>query len=88
MGIVYHYAWNKASMHRLNPVLNEALEITYCEWQPQGLPYPGLPEDMAKAELRRDERFITKIISFNKFDQLKTPPDSAVTDYCVDLRRL
>ena len=71
-----------------NPGLNEALEITYFEWQPQGLAYPGLPEDMAEAELRRDERFITKIISFNNFDQFKTPPDSALTDFCVDLRRL
>ena len=71
-----------------NPGLNEALEITYFEWQPQGLAYPGLPEDMAEAEQRRDERFITKVISFSSFDQFKTPPDSAVTDFCVDLRRL
>ncbi|MDD5268760.1 MAG: transglutaminase family protein [Methylococcales bacterium] len=71
-----------------NPGLNEALEITYSEWQPQGLAYPGLPEDMVEAELRRAERFITKIIPFNTFNQFKAPPASAVTDFCVDLRRL
>lgn len=71
-----------------NPGLNEALEITYSEWQPQGLAYPGLPEDMAEAEQRRNERFITKKIAFNDFEQFKNPPDSAVTDFCIDLRRL
>lgn len=44
-----------------NPGLDEALEITYSEWQQQGLPYPGLPEDMAEADQRRNERFIIKI---------------------------
>jgi uncharacterized protein (DUF2126 family) len=68
--------------------LNEALEVTYSEWRPQVLPYPGLPEDMADAEQRRNERFTTKIISFEGYHQPKTPPDSAVTDYCLDLRRL
>ena len=71
-----------------NPGLNEALEVTYFEWQPQGLAYPGLPQDMVEAKQRRDERFITKVISFNNLYQFKTPPDSAVTDFCIDLRRL
>ena len=68
--------------------LNEALEITYSEWHPHGLAYPGLPKDMVDAEQRRNERFTTKIISFNGNGQPKAPPDSAVTDYCIDLRRL
>jgi uncharacterized protein (DUF2126 family) len=71
-----------------NRGLKEALEISYYEWQPQGLAYSGLPEDMAEAERRRDERFITKIIPFNGLEKIKTPPNSAVTDFCVDLRRL
>ncbi len=70
-----------------HPGLDEALEITYSEWQPQGLPYPGLPEDMAEAEQRRNERFITKIVPFKNSDQFKTPPGSALTDFCADLRR-
>jgi uncharacterized protein (DUF2126 family) len=68
--------------------LNEALQITYYEWHPQGLPYPGLPHDMEDAERRRSERFTTEIIPFKGFDQPKTPPDAAITDYCLDLRRL
>ncbi|MGR9046395.1 MAG: transglutaminase family protein [Gammaproteobacteria bacterium] len=68
--------------------LNEALKITYSEWHPQGLAYPGLPKDMLDAEQRRHMRFSTKIIAFNGISQPKVPPDSAVTDYCIDLRRL
>ena len=68
--------------------LNEALQITYNEWHPQGLAYPGLPKDLEDADKRRGERFSTKIISFNGYDQPNIPPDSAVTDYCLDLRRL
>ncbi|WP_455210716.1 transglutaminase family protein [Kaarinaea lacus] len=68
--------------------LNEALQITYFEWHPQGLAYPGLPKGMADAESRRSERFITEIIPFQGYDQPKIPPDSAMTDYCLDLRRL
>ena len=68
--------------------LKEALEITYHEWQPQGLAYPGLPTDMADAEQRRNERFSTRVISFKGFDRPNKLPDSAITDYCLDLRRL
>ncbi len=68
--------------------LNEALQITYYEWHPQGLAYPGLPKDMEDAENRRNERFTTTIIPFKGYDHPKMPPDSAMTDYCLDLRRL
>ena len=68
--------------------LNEALQITYYEWHPQGLAYPGLPTDMEDAERRREQRFATEIIPFQGYDQPKTLPDSAMTDYCLDLRRL
>ena len=71
-----------------NHGLNEALEITYFEWHPQGLAYPGLPENMEDARQRRGERFITRIIPFNGYDQPKVPPEPAVKDYCLDLRRL
>ncbi|KPJ94162.1 MAG: hypothetical protein AMJ53_05835 [Gammaproteobacteria bacterium SG8_11] len=68
--------------------LSEALQINYYEWHPQGLAYPGLPTDMDDAEHRRSERFTTEIIPFQGYDQPRTPPDSAMTDYCLDLRRL
>jgi uncharacterized protein (DUF2126 family) len=68
--------------------LDEALQITYSEWHPQGLAYPGLPKDMEDAELRRHERFTTKVVSVKGIDPPKLPPDSAMTDYCLDMRRL
>jgi uncharacterized protein (DUF2126 family) len=68
--------------------LQEALEVTYHEWQPQALPYTGLPADKAEATRRRNERVITRVISVGDPVQVKTPPASAVTDYCLDLRRL
>ena len=68
--------------------LDEALQITYYEWHPQGLAYPGLPEDLDDAEQRRRERFVTEVIDFKGYDRPLAPPDSAVTDYCLDLRRL
>ncbi len=68
--------------------LNEALEVTYHEWQPQGLAYTGLPVDMAEAERRRRERFTTRVITVSDHAQAKTPPPSAISDFCVDLRRL
>jgi uncharacterized protein (DUF2126 family) len=71
-----------------NRDLHEALQITYYEWHPQNLPYPGLPEDTDDAARRRHQRFTTSIIPFQAIDQPKYPPDSAITDYCLDLRRL
>lgn len=79
---------NSLTLVLANRGLNEALEITYSEWHPEGLAYPGLPKDMEDARQRRQERFTTRIISFNGYDQPKAPPETAVTDYCLDLRRL
>lgn len=72
-------------MHR---GLDEALEVTYHEWQPQSLAYPGLPNDMDEALQRRAERFTTQVIPFDASAEPKLPPDSAVSSYCLDLRRL
>lgn len=68
--------------------LKEALEVTYYEWHPRGLPYPGLPPDMEDAQQRRDERFISRVIPVAGHGQAKQPPSAAVSDYCLDLRRL
>ncbi|EIJ32866.1 transglutaminase family protein [Thiothrix nivea] len=68
--------------------LDEALEVTYHEWQPQGLPYPGLPADMEEATQRRNERFICQVVPCDAGIHPKLPPDSAVSAYCLDLRRL
>jgi uncharacterized protein (DUF2126 family) len=71
-----------------HPCMDTAMEITYSEWHPQGLPYPGLPKDIADAGQRRAERFNTRIIAFNDVGPPAAPPEAAVTDYCLDLRRL
>jgi uncharacterized protein (DUF2126 family) len=81
-------ARNRLSFILAHHGLHEALEVTYHEWQPQGLAYTGLPEDMAEADRRRSERFTTRVIPVDDHAQVKTPPPTAVTDYCVDLRRL
>lgn len=68
--------------------LAEALEVSYHEWQPQGLAYDGLPVDMTEANRRRDERFITRVVAVDESAWAKTPPATAVADYCLDVRRL
>jgi uncharacterized protein (DUF2126 family) len=68
--------------------MDKALEVSFHDWQPQGLPYPGLPTDMADAAQRRDERFTVREISISEYGQAQDPPPGAVTEYCLDLRRL
>ena len=68
--------------------LAEAMQITYNEWHPQGIAYPGLPVDIGDAEQRRAERFITQIISVSDYEPPLSPPDAALSDYCLDLRWL
>jgi uncharacterized protein (DUF2126 family) len=84
-GIEARHSISLVLMHRS---LDEALQITYHEWHPRGLAYPGLPADLGDAERRREERFSSKIISRASDDEAKTPPDSAISEYCLDLRRL
>lgn len=81
-------ARNRISFVLAHRGLNEALEVTYYEWQPQGLAYDGLPADMKDAERRRRERFTTRVIEISDHAQAITPPSSAIADYCLDLRRL
>jgi uncharacterized protein (DUF2126 family) len=84
-GIGARRAINLVLAHRS---LDEALQITYHEWHSQGLPYPGLPEDLVEAGRRREERFTARIISRKQQEPVKTPPESALSEYCLDLRWL
>lgn len=84
-GIGARRAINLVLTHRS---LDEALQITYHEWHPRGLPYPGLPEDLVEARRRRKERFTPRIISRKKNEPVNTPPESAMSEYCLDLRWL
>ncbi|WP_455201210.1 transglutaminase family protein [Kaarinaea lacus] len=81
-------ARNNISFVLTHPNREKALEVTYHEWQPQDLPYPGLPADMEEATRRRNERFTTRVFPVSEYSQPQNPPDTAIDDYCLDLRRL
>jgi len=71
----------------LPPGGEKGLRIILHDWQPQGLPYNGLPESIAEARRRTQERFVVEEIQVAAFPNPVTPPGEAVTDYCLDLRR-
>jgi uncharacterized protein (DUF2126 family) len=64
-----------------------ALRITLHDWQPQGMPYDGLPDSIAEAQRRTGERFVIEAIPPEDAPGALTPPAEALTDYCFDLRR-
>ena len=70
------------------PGSERALRITLHEWQPAGLPYDGLPESLEEAERRRIERFVVEEIPLAEVAQVMQPPNEALSDYCLDLRRV
>ena len=65
-----------------------ALEVTFHEWHPQGLAYPGLPQDLNDAQARRAERVTTRLVELDRSQQAKILPPSTLSEYCVDIRRL
>jgi uncharacterized protein (DUF2126 family) len=71
----------------LPPGSDRVLHITLHEWQPQGLPYDGLPESFEEAQRRIKERFVVEEIPRDAVPEVVIPPAEAVTDYCLDLRR-
>jgi uncharacterized protein (DUF2126 family) len=74
-------------LHLIPPGSERGLRITLHDWQPQSLPYEGLPESLEEAQRRVRERFVVEEISREELPLALTPPDEAVTDYCLDLRR-
>ena len=68
--------------------LSDALQVRYFEWHPQGLAYPGLPQDLEDAAQRRAQRFVAQVISLKDCEPVKEPDKAALTPYCLDLRRL
>jgi uncharacterized protein (DUF2126 family) len=71
----------------LPPAGGRGLRITLHEWQPQGLPYDGLPATLAEAEQRKRERFVVEEIDAGEIPCPLAPPVESLTDYCFDLRR-
>ena len=66
--------------------------ITLHEWEPRGEAYPGLPEDLDDAEMRRSERVtVSKVDRDSSVERATTELPEAcrgVGDYCVDIRFL
>jgi len=65
-----------------------ALRVTLHGWHPRGEAYPGLPRDLEEAEERRRERVVVERVPSEDLAEARQPPTAAVSDYCLDLRRL
>lgn len=72
----------------LPPSGTRALRITLHEWHPDGLPYPGLPATLEEAQARRSARFRVQGLALDRPVRALDPPSRALTDHCLDLRRL
>ncbi len=72
----------------LHRALRDAVQVTLYDWRPDGRPYDGLPRDREDARHRRAERFVVEYLDERPQDPPLAPPDSALTPYCLDLRRL
>jgi uncharacterized protein (DUF2126 family) len=75
-------------LYLIPPRSEQGLRITLHEWQPQALPYDGLPETLEEAERRRGERFVVQAVASNDLPEVADPPAVALSDYCLDLRRV
>jgi len=71
----------------LPPEGENGLRCTLHDWQPEGKPYDGLPDNLDEARRRIAERFVVEAISPEQAPDAVNPPDEAVSDYCLDLRR-
>jgi uncharacterized protein (DUF2126 family) len=71
----------------LPPGGEHGLRCTLHDWQPEGKPYDGLPDNLDEAHRRIAERFVVEEITPDQAPDAVSPPDEAVSDYCLDLRR-
>jgi uncharacterized protein (DUF2126 family) len=74
-------------LNLLPPGSQRALLVTLHDWQPEGLPYDGLPDTLDEAQRRRRERFVAEEIAVSEVPDAVAPPDESLSDYCFDLRR-
>jgi uncharacterized protein (DUF2126 family) len=58
------------------------------DWQPEGHAYDGLPESIEEARRRIAERFVVEEVAPGELPGALTPPVEAVSDCCLDLRRI
>ena len=75
-------------LYLLPPAGGNGLRCTLHDWQPEGEPYDGLPEDLDETRRRIAERFVVEEITPEQTPDAVNPPDEAVSDYCLDLRRI
>ncbi len=71
-----------------HPNLPQALRLQLHAWQPEGLPYPGLPADQSEALQRRQERLTQETVASASLEDAIDPPAEAVSNCGVDLRWL
>lgn len=74
-------------LYLLPPGGANGLRCTLHDWRPDGNPYDGLPGNLDEAHRRIAERFVVEEISPEQAPDAINPPDEAVSDYCLDLRR-
>jgi uncharacterized protein (DUF2126 family) len=74
-------------LYLLPPGGENGLRCTLHDWQPEDKPYNGLPDNLDEARRRIAERFMVEEISPDHAPEAVNPPDEAVSDYCLDLRR-
>ena len=74
-------------LYLLPPGGGNGLRCTLHDWQPEGNPYEGLPDNLNEARRRIAERFVVEVITPNQAPEVFDPPNEAVSDYCLDLRR-
>lgn len=79
-------AIEQVNMVLIPPNATEALSLTLLEWRPQGGGYPGLPEDLADARRRRQERLLVTELPTASLGAPLLPPDAAISEMCFDLR--
>lgn len=71
-----------------HPDRPDCLRATLHEWQSQGRPYPGVPQTLQEARLRRFERLVVEQVPERRAQPGKPPPAAALSECCLDLRRL
>jgi uncharacterized protein (DUF2126 family) len=65
-------------------------DLVLClhDWRPDGSPYDGLPKDLDEALRRRRERLVASLGDPWDPSAPTAPPGRALSDYCLDLRRV
>ncbi len=69
-----------------HPQKSRALRVRIHGWQPEGLPYSGLPKDREEAEQRRQERLTQESVAAASLEESVPPPPLSLDDYGIDLR--